>query len=158
MGKIVVGSSNTDMILRCAHLPKPGETVLGNQFAMAGGGKGANQAVGAARLGADVTFVARLGRDWMGDQAIAKYRAEGIDCSYIVRDAQASSGVALIMVDAAGRTSSAWHRERMPRCSPSTSSEPSQSSDLPTFCFCSLRFHLRQWPRRLGWQTNGMSG
>jgi ribokinase len=103
MGKIVVvGSSNTDMILRCAHLPKPGETVLGNQFAMAGGGKGANQAVGAARLGADVTFVARLGRDWMGDQAIAKYRAEGIDCSYIVRDAQASSGVALIMVDAAG--------------------------------------------------------
>ncbi len=104
MGRIiVVGSSNTDMILRCAHLPKPGETILGNHFAVAGGGKGANQAVAAARLGADVTFVARLGRDWMGDQALANYRAEGINCDYITRDDQATSGVALIMVDDAGR-------------------------------------------------------
>jgi len=102
MGKIiVVGSSNTDMILRCAHLPKPGETILGNDFVIAGGGKGANQAVAAARLGAEVTFVARLGRDAMGDQALMNYRAEEIDCDFITRDELASSGVALIMVDAA---------------------------------------------------------
>ena len=96
---IVVGSSNTDMILRCDRLPKPGETVLGSRFSIAGGGKGANQAVAAARLGADVTFVARLGQDWMGDQAVASYRTEGIHCDYITRDDAVPSGVALIMVD-----------------------------------------------------------
>ena len=68
MGKIVVvGSANTDMILKCAYLPRAGETILGRDFSIAAGGKGANQAVAAARLGGDVTFVARLGRDWMGD-------------------------------------------------------------------------------------------
>ncbi len=98
---VVVGSSNTDMVLRCPRLPKPGETVLGGQFAIAGGGKGANQAVAAARLGAAVTFIARVGRDAMGDQAVANYLAEGIDCRFITRDDNASSGVALIMVDRA---------------------------------------------------------
>jgi ribokinase len=98
---VVVGSANTDMILKCEHLPKPGETILGGQFAIAAGGKGANQAVAAARLGGEVTFVARLGRDWMGDQALANYRAEGINCACITRDDHAASGVALIMVDRA---------------------------------------------------------
>ncbi|MEW5718571.1 MAG: ribokinase [Chloroflexota bacterium] len=98
---VVVGSANTDMILKCEHLPKPGETILGGEFAIAAGGKGANQAVAAARLGGEVTFVARLGRDWMGDQALANYRAEGINCDFITRDERASSGVALIMVDRA---------------------------------------------------------
>jgi ribokinase len=101
MGNIVVvGSANTDMILKCERLPRAGETILGGEFAIAAGGKGANQAVAAARLGAEVTFVARLGRDWMGNQALDNYRAEGINCDYITRDDQASSGVALIMVDA----------------------------------------------------------
>ena len=99
-GKIVVvGSANTDMILRCHALPRPGQTILGGDFSIAAGGKGANQAVAAARLGGDVTFIARLGRDWMGDQALANYRAEGIDCEYITRDESAASGVALILVD-----------------------------------------------------------
>ncbi len=103
MGNIVVvGSANTDMILKCAHLPQPGETILGGEFAMAGGGKGANQAVAAARLGGAVTFVARLGRDAMGDQALAQYQAEGIACEHITRAESAASGVALILVDAAG--------------------------------------------------------
>ena len=101
MGNIVVvGSANTDMILKCERLPHAGETILGGEFAIAAGGKGANQAVAAARLGAQVTFVTRLGRDWMGNQALDNYRAEGINCDYITRDDQASSGVALIMVDA----------------------------------------------------------
>jgi ribokinase len=99
---VVVGSANTDMIVQSDHLPQPGETVLGGQFMIAAGGKGANQAVAAARLGAQVTFVARLGTDSLGDQALAGYEAEGIDCTFIARDTQLPSGVALIFVDGAG--------------------------------------------------------
>ena len=67
---VVVGSSNTDMVIRLDRLPKPGETVIGGEFNMAAGGKGANQAVGAARAGGHVTMVACLGRDMFGNQAI----------------------------------------------------------------------------------------
>ncbi len=98
---VVVGSSNTDMVVRVEHLPARGETVLGEKFIMTAGGKGANQAVAAARLGAEVTLVARLGRDMFGDRALAGYHAEGIQTDYIVRDDEAASGVALIVVDQA---------------------------------------------------------
>ena len=74
---VVVGSSNTDMIIRLDHIPRPGETILGGEFLTAAGGKGANQAVGAARAGGDVTFVARVGRDVFGDQAIEGFRRDG---------------------------------------------------------------------------------
>jgi ribokinase len=97
---VVVGSANTDMVVRADHLPTPGETVLGGKFIMTAGGKGANQAVAAARLGAEVTFVARLGRDVFGDRSLAGYQAEGINTAYIVRDDEEASGVALIVVDA----------------------------------------------------------
>jgi ribokinase len=96
---VIVGSSNTDMVVRAEHLPLPGETVLGEKFIMTAGGKGANQAVAAARLGADVVFVARLGRDVFGDQALAGFEAEGIHTDCIVRDDEEVSGVALIVVD-----------------------------------------------------------
>lgn len=99
---LVVGSANTDMIARVPKIPLAGETVLGGQFAKAGGGKGANQAVAAARLGAEVTFVARVGADALGEEAIAAYRAERIHVDYIVQDAEAPTGVALIMVDLHG--------------------------------------------------------
>ncbi len=99
---IVVGSANTDFVVQVAEIPKPGETVLGGQFVTARGGKGANQAVGAARLGAQVTFVARLGSDRLGDEALEAYRQEGIDTGYIRRDPKAASGVALIMVNQKG--------------------------------------------------------
>ncbi|CAG0934624.1 ribokinase [Thermoflexales bacterium] len=98
---VVVGSSNTDMVVRSAHLPARGETVLGEKFSMTAGGKGANQAVAAARLGAEVTFVARLGCDLFGEQSLARYQAEVIQTDYIVRDAEEASGIALIVVDAA---------------------------------------------------------
>jgi len=98
---VVVGSANTDMVVRSEHLPLPGETVLGGKFIMTAGGKGANQAVAAARLGAEVTFVARLGRDVFGDRSLAGYQAEGISTAYIARDAEEASGVALIVVDEA---------------------------------------------------------
>jgi ribokinase len=102
---VVVGSANTDMVVKSSRIPGPGETVIGGEFLMAAGGKGANQAVAAARLGAHVTFVACLGDDVFGDQAIAGYEREGIDVSLIVRSAEAASGVALIIVDARGENS-----------------------------------------------------
>lgn len=99
---VVVGSANTDMTVQIRNLPEPGETVLGGEYIQAPGGKGANQAVAAARLGAEVTFIARLGRDGFGDAAIAAYKAEGINTKYIIRDDNALSGVALIMVNRSG--------------------------------------------------------
>jgi ribokinase len=102
---VIVGSANTDMVVKAPRIPGPGETVIGGDFLMAAGGKGANQAVAAARLGARVTLVARLGTDMFGDQAIAGYQHEGIDTTYIVRDADHPSGIALISVDAQGENS-----------------------------------------------------
>lgn len=102
---IVVGSANVDFVVQTPHIPRPGETVLGHSFVMAMGGKGANQAVGAARLGAQVVFVARVGMDVFGDQCLAAYRAEGIDTSHITRDPQEATGVALIAVAADGENS-----------------------------------------------------
>jgi ribokinase len=96
---VVVGSSNTDMVVKTAHLPAPGETVLGGRFFMNAGGKGANQAVAAQRLGGAVTFVAKVGTDIFGEQAIQLFRQEGIDTSCILSDANHPSGVALITID-----------------------------------------------------------
>ncbi|MBC7260443.1 MAG: ribokinase [Chloroflexi bacterium] len=102
---VVVGSSNTDMVVRVPRIPAPGETVLGGEFVMAAGGKGANQAVAAARLGAQVTFVARVGRDVFGERALEGFRQEGIATQYVSIDPEAASGVALIFVDASGENS-----------------------------------------------------
>ena len=99
---VVIGSANTDMIVRTAHIPVSGETVLGDGFMRSGGGKGANQAVAAARLGAEVVFVARLGKDHFGQAAFEAYEREGIKTNYIAWDEETPSGVALIMVDNAG--------------------------------------------------------
>jgi ribokinase len=102
---LVLGSSNTDMIIKLARIPRPGETLLGGKFATAAGGKGANQAVAAARAGGDVAFIARLGRDMFGDQALAGFKADKIDTRHILRDPKAPSGVALIFVSESGENS-----------------------------------------------------
>jgi ribokinase len=94
----VVGSANIDLVARCERLPRPGETVSDAEFERIPGGKGANQAVAAARLGAAVTFVGRIGRD---DLVLRSLEAEGVDVSGVVRD-DGESGVALILVDAGG--------------------------------------------------------
>jgi ribokinase len=94
---VVVGSSNTDMVLKLERIPRPGETVLGGDFITAAGGKGANQAVAAARAGGDVTFIARVGQDMFGNQAIASLAKNGINVDYVQLD-EAPSGVALIFV------------------------------------------------------------
>jgi ribokinase len=99
---VVVGSVNADMVVKSQCLPRPGETVTGGQFVMAAGGKGANQAVAAARLGAEVTLVAKVGHDLFGRQAIANYQQEGIVTDYILSDPAQATGVALILVDGQG--------------------------------------------------------
>jgi ribokinase len=96
---LVVGSSNTDMVIKANHLPSPGETILGGVFFMNAGGKGANQAVAAARLGGDVTFICKTGNDIFGQQALQLFKDEGINTSYMLSDPENPSGVALITVD-----------------------------------------------------------
>ena len=97
---LVVGSTNTDMVVKAAHLPRPGETILGGKFLMNAGGKGANQAVAAARLGAQVTFVCKTGNDIFGQQSKQLFVNEGIDTTYVFSDDDHPSGVALITVNA----------------------------------------------------------
>jgi ribokinase len=98
---VVVGSINVDLVVAVASLPAAGETVAGGRFARHGGGKSANQAVAAARLGASVSFVGAVGDDEMGEAAIAELASEGIDVSAVSR-VSAPTGVALIVVDEAG--------------------------------------------------------
>ncbi len=95
----MVGSSNIDLIARTPRLPLPGETIVGTLFQMGYGGKGANQAVMAARLGAQVTVVTKLGRDVFGEDTLKNYRAQGIDTTYVMFDETRFSGVAPIWVD-----------------------------------------------------------
>ncbi|MDR0754920.1 MAG: ribokinase [Prevotellaceae bacterium] len=97
---LVVGSSNTDMVIKTEHLPRPGETVIGGTFFMNPGGKGANQAVTVARLGGQAIFICKTGSDVFGHQAHQLFEEEGIDTSYILFDSKNPSGVALITVDA----------------------------------------------------------
>lgn len=96
---LVVGSSNTDMVIKAAHLPGPGETIIGKSFFMNPGGKGANQAVAAARLGGNVTFICKTGNDIFGRQSIELFEEEGINTTHLLSDPKHPSGVALITVD-----------------------------------------------------------
>lgn len=123
---IVVGSSNTDMVVKSAILPKPGETVVGGEFFLAQGGKGANQAVAATRLGGQVIFVAKVGTDLFGEQALDGYKNEGIDISAILRVDNSSTGVALILVDGKGENmisvasgaNACWNEDDLERIRP----------------------------------------
>ena len=99
---VVVGSSNMDLVVKTPRIPLPGETLLGGDFLMTPGGKGANQAVAAAKLGAGVYFVAKLGKDIFGEQSLANFTKESIHTEYVTQTGDASSGVALITVDHTG--------------------------------------------------------
>ena len=102
---VVIGSCNTDMVVKANRLPVPGETILGGTFYMNPGGKGANQAIAAARLGAEVTFISKIGYDLFGLQALEIYRSEKINTEFIFTDQKSPSGVALISVDSFGENS-----------------------------------------------------
>ncbi len=106
MSKIhIIGSSNTDMVIKTSRFPSPGETIIGGQFLMNQGGKGANQAVAAKRLGGTVSFFGKIGNDIFGQQAIKQMKDEGIEVNKMVADTQNSSGVALITINADGENS-----------------------------------------------------
>lgn len=102
---LVIGSSNTDLVVRTENLPKPGETLLGGTFFVNPGGKGANQAVASARLGDNVTFCCMTGQDDYGRAARELFRGEGIDTNYVFSTPDSASGIALITVDAKGENS-----------------------------------------------------
>lgn len=98
----VVGSSNMDLVVKSKRIPVTGETILGGDFIMVPGGKGANQAVAAAKLGAQVFFIAKLGDDIFGLQSLNNFKKEGVNTRYVLQTKDAPSGVALIMVDDEG--------------------------------------------------------
>ena len=102
---VVVGSINMDLVARSPRIPHAGETVIGGDFRTVPGGKGANQAVAAARLGAQVRMLGRVGVDSFGSQLLDNLSKSGVDTASIGRDPQAASGIALIMVDDAGQNS-----------------------------------------------------
>jgi ribokinase len=102
---VVVGSSNTDMIIKVPHIPKPGETIIGGTFSTAPGGKGANQAVAAARAGGTVSFVARVGDDMFGEEALKGFKKDGLNIDHVIIDKNDPSGVAEIFVAEDGENS-----------------------------------------------------
>ena len=100
MGNIVViGSSNNDMVVIAKKMPAPGETVMGKEFLIVSGGKGANQAVAAARANGTVTFIAKVGEDDFGKNLVAAYKADKINTDYIFIDSDKPTGIAIIIVD-----------------------------------------------------------
>jgi ribokinase len=101
----VVGSLNMDLVVRAPHMPVPGETVIGSDFRTIAGGKGANQAVAAARLGAEVTMIGRVGDDDFGRAQLRNLSELGIDTTHVIVDPEAATGIALITLDASGQNS-----------------------------------------------------
>ncbi len=102
MGKpriVVLGSYNTDLVTFSPRIPQPGETILGSGFKTGPGGKGSNQAVAAARVGAAVTFIGRIGRDMFGEMALKVWQEAGIETAHVIQDEGAPTGVATIIVD-----------------------------------------------------------
>lgn len=102
---LIIGSTNMDMVVKTKHIPAPGETVLAGSFFMNPGGKGANQAVAAARLGGNTVFISKVGNDVFGKQSSQLFDEEGINTRYLLSDDELPSGVALITVDQRGENS-----------------------------------------------------
>lgn len=99
---VVIGSSNTDLVVETSTFPKPGETIMGGAFNTFAGGKGANQAVAASRLGGDVTFIAKIGNDDFGEAALKGFNNDQINTDFVFIDEGHPSGVAIIMVEDSG--------------------------------------------------------
>jgi ribokinase len=102
---VVIGSYNTDLTIKTERIPRSGETIIGGIYSEGGGGKGANQAVAAARAGASVSFIARVGSDALGKEGIRRLTNESINTQHMVYDAHVSTGVAFIVVDERGENS-----------------------------------------------------
>ncbi len=150
---VVVGSTNTDLTVLAERLPAPGETVLGGELMQAGGGKGANQAVAAARAGAHVAFVGRVGADDFGRATIEDLRREGIDTTHTGVDEHAASGVALIMVDRGGENLIAVASGANARLTPGARGRRRRHDCVRrTWCCCNWRYRCRPRARPSGWR------
>lgn len=101
----VIGSINTDMVIRSSQIPMSGQTLMGHSFMTTGGGKGANQAVAAVRLGGEVSLIAKIGTDTFGKMSLENFKKEGIHTEHVYTDKNAPSGVAFIVVDDKGENS-----------------------------------------------------
>ncbi len=100
---VVVGSLNIDLVVRTLHYPQPGETIFGSEFSTFPGGKGANQAVAAARLGGKVKLIGKVGSDAHGDALMQALARDRVDTTFVLHDLQAPTGVAMITVDSTGQ-------------------------------------------------------
>ena len=115
----VIGSLNMDLVVRAPRIPKPGETIIGaDDLHMIPGGKGANQAYASAMLGAEVSMVGRVGDDMFGEQLITNLKKAGVDTHHITRDSDASTGIAMIVVEQGGQNSIVVSRGANGRVSP----------------------------------------
>jgi ribokinase len=139
----IIGSSNTDMVVKAERLPVPGETILGGTFLMNAGGKGANQAVAAARLGGNVYFVANLGNDLFGKKAFDLFRQENINTNFITFDNTNPSGIALINVDANGENCIAVAPGANAFLTPELLSHVFDAITLPAFMLVQLEIPIR---------------
>src|SRR5512139_1629196 len=102
---LVVGSLNMDLVVRAPRFPAPGETISGEDLRIIPGGKGANQAVAAARQGASVSMLGRVGQDSFGPELINNLHQNGVDTSHVRIDSQSATGTAIIVVDSKGQNS-----------------------------------------------------
>ena len=150
----VVGSVNLDVVVAVPRLPGPGETVVGGDRRELPGGKGANQAVAAARLGSAVAFVGRVGADVAGRRLRADLLAEGVDVTHLREDADAPSGMALIGVEEGGENAIVVRRGPTGASAPRTSRPRASCSRARAWCCSSTRSRPRPWrpprPRRAG--------
>lgn len=104
-GILVIGSLNMDLVVKSPRMPGPGETLIGSGFKIVPGGKGANQALACARLGAITFMVGRVGRDTFGEALVTNLKNSGVHTEHVLRDPQEPTGIAVIIVDAAGQNS-----------------------------------------------------
>jgi ribokinase len=143
---VVVGSINVDLVVRVHRLPSAGETVAGGTLERHGGGKGANQAVAAAKAGAQVRFMGAVGEDDFAEQALEELRREGIDVSGVVRTPEVATGVACIVVDDRGENQIAVALGANAELEPAAVTRWLDDADLPPDAVCLLNFEILDPP------------
>jgi ribokinase len=143
---LVVGSVNIDLVVRVDRLPQAGETVAGGTLERHGGGKGANQAVAAARAGAEVRFMGAVGEDEFAEQALGELRREKIDISGVVRTPGAATGVACVVVDERGENQIAVASGANAELQPRAVEQWLHEADLPEEAVCLLNFEIPDPP------------
>lgn len=139
---VVIGSSNTDLVVKTDRFPKPGETLVGGDFFLFQGGKGANQAVAAARMGAEITFLSKVGKDLFGKQTRESLKKEGISTHFVLEDPTNASGIALITVNEHGENTIVVAPGANANLSPSDIQEALPGIPSHDFILCQLEISI----------------